>query len=402
MKSLQHTKRPGARIALPGNPRLHMNRCVRNNTLLTAWLLLLALLPALAGWAQPSITGAFWLEPGERSNLMPCDTMNVQQGPAGANITWDFSGLSPDSGIYAPHTRFYWEGMAVSSAPFSNEFPTADLGYLQFDSTYSFVQNNNDTLEWVGTVNINTRDSVTTKVIYSNPEKWVTVPFTYGDSSMDQFAGTATAITSFGTFSASVSGSVSWQIDGYGTLILPNATYNNVARIRLNRTMSSTATVGGATTTVTNENYLWFSAAHEYIILDIENIWTNNPPPVPNTFGRRVFYAKNPPAASGSLPVSVESVEASASMAVKVVPNPAVSRATVSFTLEHPARIKLHLLDQLGREVAQPMERGFSAGRHSLPLKVSHLPAGHYLVRLQSATGVVNQKLLITGTGRAF
>ncbi len=66
-------------------------------------------------------------------------------------------------------------------------------------------------------------------------------------------------------------------------------------------------------------------------------------------------------------------------------PNPSGGRTTLGFTLPEPAAMRLAVYDVLGREVAVLAEGAHEAGRHTVPLDGSALPAGVYLVRLEVA-----------------
>ncbi|MEM6646173.1 MAG: DUF1501 domain-containing protein [Bacteroidota bacterium] len=65
-------------------------------------------------------------------------------------------------------------------------------------------------------------------------------------------------------------------------------------------------------------------------------------------------------------------------------PNPARSRTTVPFTLASPSRVRLGVFDVTGRPVRSIFEGMRGTGTHTVPLDLSGLAAGLYLVRLQT------------------
>ena len=74
--------------------------------------------------------------------------------------------------------------------------------------------------------------------------------------------------------------------------------------------------------------------------------------------------------------------EPAASSGLRVWPNPARSHSTVAFDLVAPARVRLALVDALGREVVVVDEREAAAGPLRQRVETAGLPAGVYLVRL--------------------
>jgi len=92
--------------------------------------------------------------------------------------------------------------------------------------------------------------------------------------------------------------------------------------------------------------------------------------------------------AQGMAPAASSEAQISAN-ALRVVPNPAVSRTSVEVYLETPTRARVAMHDVLGREVALLVDGELPAGRTSLDIDVGRLPAGTYLIRatLESLDG---------------
>ena len=82
--------------------------------------------------------------------------------------------------------------------------------------------------------------------------------------------------------------------------------------------------------------------------------------------------------------------EAPAASGLRVWPNPVRGHATVAYDLVAPARVRVALVDALGREVAVVQERDAAAGPHRQRVETAGLPAGVYLARL-----------VVDGVGRA-
>ena len=78
-----------------------------------------------------------------------------------------------------------------------------------------------------------------------------------------------------------------------------------------------------------------------------------------------------------------------------VYPNPVRGEASVRFALPESGRVDVTLYDVVGREVSSAQSARFEAGEQSVSLAASALPAGVYVVRLSTASGVVTGKFVI-------
>jgi len=76
-----------------------------------------------------------------------------------------------------------------------------------------------------------------------------------------------------------------------------------------------------------------------------------------------------------------------------VRPNPAKGEVTVSCLLERPARLRLSIVDALGREVAVLLDERCAAGTATMSFDISDLPAGLYLVRSETG-GATRDRIL--------
>jgi endonuclease/exonuclease/phosphatase family metal-dependent hydrolase len=74
-------------------------------------------------------------------------------------------------------------------------------------------------------------------------------------------------------------------------------------------------------------------------------------------------------------------------------PNPTGATATLAYTLDRPATVRLEVFDALGRRVALLAEGAHPTGAHRATLDATTLPPGLYLVRLSAAGEAVTQRL---------
>jgi N-acyl-D-amino-acid deacylase len=77
-------------------------------------------------------------------------------------------------------------------------------------------------------------------------------------------------------------------------------------------------------------------------------------------------------------------VEAGAALAVQVAPNPATARSTVLLQLPHAGTVRAEVFDTLGRRVGTVHDGALPGGAHRLPLAGLDLPAGLYVLRVES------------------
>jgi Domain of unknown function (DUF4397)/Secretion system C-terminal sorting domain len=77
-------------------------------------------------------------------------------------------------------------------------------------------------------------------------------------------------------------------------------------------------------------------------------------------------------------------------------PNPASSVVTANISLAKDSDVKISVVDVTGRVAQQVQLDNLSRGIHQLDVNIKDLKSGYYIVRTESADGVVNKKLLVT------
>ncbi|MBO2009558.1 T9SS type A sorting domain-containing protein [Hymenobacter negativus] len=80
-----------------------------------------------------------------------------------------------------------------------------------------------------------------------------------------------------------------------------------------------------------------------------------------------------------------------------VYPNPSSGATAINFQMERASPVTVSLLDATGRLVRSVVrEKAFPAGPQQLPLPLSGVKAGIYIVRLESSQGTRSEKLVVT------
>ncbi len=93
----------------------------------------------------------------------------------------------------------------------------------------------------------------------------------------------------------------------------------------------------------------------------------------------------NAAAAAASVPVANEGGPEDRALRFRsIAPNPAVGAATIAYTLDETAHVRLAVYDVLGRRVATLADDVRSAGDHTAAFDASALPNGTYVVRLEA------------------
>lgn len=86
---------------------------------------------------------------------------------------------------------------------------------------------------------------------------------------------------------------------------------------------------------------------------------------------------------------------------VNVGPNPARTSATVRFDLPVPARVRLHLIDSLGRTVSEASARALDVGPNDVTVDTRGLASGLYLARLTTDAGLAaTARVVVDGRER--
>jgi hypothetical protein len=273
----------------------------------------------------------------------------------GNGVTWDASSLSLQPGPPTVHLLYG----SPSSTPNGSLFPASN--YVQYDPAltavleynyYSFVA---DSITKWGNYAPNGSHE-----IYQNPDKSLIFPFAYGQSFTDSYAKTnysdATTISSFQTGTRTVT------FCGFGTLILPQGYFYNVAMVSEVRTNSLGPDA---------YYYTW------YDINDGRKLLFRSE----NNGSITTAWCADPPS-----PVGLKETKQPA--VVKIFPNPMTETVTIKWSsAEKPENLTLKLYNLMGQEL-----RTVSVTGNEASLNRSGLGSGLYFYLLIS-----NEKLIAQG-----
>jgi hypothetical protein len=280
------------------------------------------------------------------------------EGPAGANQTWDFSDLAP-AGVLTIQSI-----VTPSSTPFATDFPTADLAINDDTGSYTYFDVSGNDLYILG--------GAGPGVIFplSNSEKFLSYPITYNSAFTDDMAGSyiSSGITN------SLSGTVNFLADGYGALILPSGTVNNVLRLKYTQDYTFTINFGldSVTTTAESTGYLWMVEGNKNALVSIGYYTTS--------FVGELVTTKSVSYYPGS--VSTEDLLPS-NETIQLYPNPTTDKAIINVYLDRPGTADLSLYSTSGKQMRVIEFSNVPAGLYSRQVDLEDVEAGIYFLKLE-------------------
>ncbi|MDZ4745773.1 MAG: T9SS type A sorting domain-containing protein [bacterium] len=297
-------------------------------------LLILCLVCSVYAYAQPVISNG--------NNIpLPGLTAPISFGSAaggvgspGANQTWDVSAVS-----FSPIGMV--TTIAPSSSPFASSFHSATSAYT-FANTYSYFSTSAAKMEALAYA---ITAPGTGNDFSPNPRTVLKFPFNFNDSETDTWQAVGGSPNS-----------VTITYDGYGTLITPTATYNNVVRVK--------EEYGSGV------DYQWYILEPLMSVLVYSN-------------GTNAFYLT-------SATQTTDVVDNNRlALSVVVFPNPATDKFVLRFgDYSFPENATLRLLDVAGRVIKQ-----MPLNATSTTIELDNIGAGVYLYQL-----IVDEKTMKSGT----
>src|SRR6185437_2508262 len=318
----------------------------------------LAFITAISGYAQaPIITAANNFNIGELNVQYVADTTNIVPGAAGANVTWDFSGLQAASPKDSVISKF----QTVQSTPYPNDFPSAQLATATVSGQgYAYLTYQGDTYTIVGEVEQQTSNgqTVTLKEIFDKPEVLYKFPLTYQtqyNSPYHAYYLDPQGDTIYRIGDLNVNG------DGYGTLKIMNKTYNNVLRIHAITNETDSTVIQGFpyTYSIVTESWSYSTPGKKDVILTIAN-YTQTQMGFSQTV-KGVTYNINNTTLGVNDPGIVD-------YNASLYPNPAKQNCRLSIASKTDGRTDIQIVNQLGQNVKVINNLALRTGENSFNL----------------------------------
>lgn len=327
-------------------------------------LLLVGTIAATGLLAQPTLSFPFsqdLFEMGPTFNLGDY----VEPGPAGANQVWDFSSTSFPQ---VQSTSFE----VPENTPFAATYPTADLvGITEDFGTNSYVFYNFES-DGVYTAGIEIGGALEISQPYSDERRDLATPLSYQDSYTDMavFESVSLGFTTEGESEYVL------EVDGYGTLITPDATYQNVLRIHIIESTTLTFDPGIGEPFITEtvlDSYGWVIDGYPVPILLTSQQTTDGQPD-----GGQSRYV------SGE---ALNTDEFNTLSGVSLYPVPAVDFINLDLGENPSGAATIRIYDIRGAVVKE-----FTQGMAQITrFDVSDLPSGFYSINIQTEEGMATK-----------
>jgi len=310
---------------------------------------------ANAGWA-----------PGATQLRYECDTVGFGPGNGGANLTWNYSGMTIKTNN-------------LLQIPLVN--PSTITGYTSFSgaTVAQTYQGQNIFYSYTSTqaLQLGMNGSGLT-IVYSDPAKVMTFPTSYNTTFTDNFSSNY----SYSGISFTRTGSLTYTADGWGKLILPGKTFNSVLRIKIIQTIVDENSY--YTTNTTMESYLWYDGINKYPVLDMQIGTSSNTMQPGLTSTVKAYYVNG--AAIGINETNQQQPSWT------IYPNPAANSSTIAIESSVNNGV-LEIYNSLGSKVYS--QNISNESNSEISLNTQNLTNGIYIVSLKSDNQTWQKKLII-------
>lgn len=347
---------------------------------LNLYSFLILFFSGLNGYAQISITSDNYPSIGSVFQVTVFDYVEGIEGASGENKVWDFSGI----GTGSPGGSFEFIGPA--GTPFAGDYYGADIVLHETESDIYIYEKfqYGDVLRMGNALQVSQGGlTAVSTTVYDDPHYVVNYPLEYGNYLEDDLDGI--------TYSTYVDvyreGGLSFEVDGYGTLILPDGTSYEALRVNTYQNITDSYTFGGIESSIRTETttYGFFVKELKYQVLSVTKIVQTN-----------ISYGiEGTPVESNNIVMAREStVNALANhFALEnnfVYPNPASQN--VKLKLPASAFSKAAEVKILNMEGLPVLQKEYENGES---IEVSGLESGIYMLSVKVGENIYFEKLAI-------
>ena len=309
--------------------------------------------------SQPNISSSVTPDTGASSTFRTYNAKDHEPGQAGSSQVWDFSTIAPNGTVI-----FDYQDPANLSG--SGQFTGTNLAVDQGGDPQIFFIANTQKLSQVGTFYNGLTENYS-----QDPKDLLRFPMTFASTFTDTFAGTAIA----SGLNATRTGITITEADGYGQLILPYATFNNVLRV-ISISTYEDKLLGNVVNSGTDTVITWYAEGLKDNIMTWSRITSN-------IYGS-VFYG----AFQDTMFVSVDP-SSRIQTDLEIYPNPASKEVRIDLGNSHPLPFKVNFFDLSGRLLKE------SLGESSVLVDVTDLETGLYIVRIIQGEAVQTRQIVI-------
>jgi len=286
----------------------------------------------LTAVAQPSISDGAIPNVGDVLEISSVNAPTLSQGPAGVEITWDFSDLTPVNSQSA-------QVISANNAPSGSSFSSASIA-IEYNTGLNVGSTSNITHEFYDAAggSFLKNGFVTSDLIvaYNNPQTLLPASLTYNDSHSDDFSGTFEVSDQTNIEKV---GQITIFADAYGSLILPYGTIDDVLRVKITEEYTDKIVGTSVEFEYFIETYAWYSPRFAYPLLLISSeVVKDSPQPSVST----VFYSQ-----IGKVTSTKEAVVSN----IKTYPNPTTNYSNLQYELLQPSDVQLSIYGGAGHNI---------------------------------------------------
>ncbi|MBC8147651.1 MAG: T9SS type A sorting domain-containing protein [Bacteroidetes bacterium] len=336
-----------------------------------SFLIIIVLFVSISIFAQPTLTDALMPTPWDITDLHPADTAFVNQGPSGANQTWDFSTVTvhfnPQGYYYYPPAHTLYDS-AFPTATVALEVALNLFNYYFYETTTSAY-----TLlgEW----------SDIWQLPYSDTKLALTFPFTFNSTLTDTYGGTSAPYS--GT-SKTLTGNFTTTADGYGTLILPSATHTGVLRLKTIEHFTESYTGPDTPIVYDYVRYEWYDCVNKFPLLSIITFT--------QTVGSSVTPIKQVLLSTFAAGLGEAKIGRNE---LSIFPNPANETTNLSLNLIEKSKVEISIYSLMGQNVKKYPPKEYGAETINEKLDIKDLSHGNYFIRVKINDEYLLKKLII-------
>jgi hypothetical protein len=307
--------------------------------------------------AQPTITYASnGPQVGQSFILYNATTNPSTPGNNGANQNWDFSSLSVTG------TNSVFNRVDPLSTPGGSNFPSANIAVYE-NGLYEYYNSSSSVFLTVG------GESSSDTLIYSADLLQYEFPFTYQNTATNFF----TAIDYNGGKNVFWKGTENETADAYGSLKTPEGVYSNVLRLKITNVEIDSVPMQGTPfmDTLFLTRYLFLAPDIAYPVM---SIITDSLPRSPSS--TQTTFAILFPEGVNHVSLFQQSLH--------LFPNPAVGKTMLQLSLKQADKLTLSICNSMSAIVKSMPFAQLSAGKNEVPVDLSGLAAGEYMLLIKS------------------
>lgn len=348
---------------------------MKKSEFILLFLLILAL-PIQLLYSQFTLNSSYNPVTGDTLKSKSVDTTGIYPGQGGQNQTWNFSNAVI---LAEPFTEAY---LVPSAAPHYAQFPGCNAVSINSNTPpiYHYYQNGDSGCFLLGYVLPNNF------IRYYTPLPRMPYPFSFGTVIGRSYYG----ISSWGNMSKHIYGTRTFTGDGYGTIILPSVTYNNVSRIKIVDDAYDTTFSGGIVVTTSHEvvtYYQWYRLGYKFPVFSVVEIVPSQNP------AWKVVVIENTNVPIGI--VQLSNVVPSRHRLFQNFPNPFNSQTKIKFDISEIELVRITVYDAKGSEIVMLVNDTLQAGTYAVSFNTHSYPSGIYFCRISAGNFIYTMKMIL-------